>query len=65
MARLEKENPWHKITDLQVMNFVRSLYYLDWKTGEFVTKDNAVKDFEKYLVRVYIYMYIYLKSILY
>jgi hypothetical protein len=32
--------------------FVRSHYKLDWKMGEFVTEDNAVKDFEKYLVRI-------------
>ena len=54
IERLGKENPWHKITDLQVRNFVRSRYYLDWKTGEFVTKDKAVKEFEKYLVRVHL-----------
>jgi hypothetical protein len=52
IERLEKANPWHLITDLQVRNFVRSRYTLDWKTGEFVTKDQAVKDFEKYLVRI-------------
>ena len=32
-------------------NFVRSRYYLDKKTGEFVTDNLEVKDFEKYLVR--------------
>ena len=54
IERLGKENPWHKITDLQVRNFVRSRYFLDWKTGEFVTKDEAVKKFEKLLVRIYL-----------
>ena len=50
-VKLGKDNPWHKITDPQTRNFVRSRYYLDWKTGEFVTDDPAVKDFEKKLVR--------------
>ena len=47
-ARLGKENPWEKITDEQTRFFVR--YYLDKKTGEFVTDDDAVKEFEKHLV---------------
>ena len=51
LERLGKENPWKKITDEQVRNFVRSRYYLDKKTGEFVIDDLEVKDFEKYLVR--------------
>ena len=50
-ARLGKENPWEKITDEQTRYFVRSRYYLDKTTGEFVTDDKVVKDFEKYLVR--------------
>ena len=50
-ASLGKENPWEKITDEQTRYFVQSRYYLDKKTGEFVTDDVAVKDFEKYLVR--------------
>ena len=49
-ARLGKENPWEKITDEQTRFFVRSRYYLDKKTGEFVTDDDAVKEFEKHLV---------------
>ena len=44
-------NPWEKITDEQTRYFVWSRYYLDKNTGEFVTDDDAVKDFEKYLVR--------------
>ena len=48
MVRLGKENPWHKIQDEQARNFVRSRYYLDWKTGEFMTNDKAVKEFEKF-----------------
>jgi hypothetical protein len=42
-----KENPWHKIMDLQIRNCVRSRYKLDSKTGEFITEDNDVKEFEK------------------
>ena len=38
--------------DLQVRNFVRSRYRLDWKTGELVKDDQDVKDFEKFLVRI-------------
>ncbi|KAK1695804.1 hypothetical protein QYE76_012501 [Lolium multiflorum] len=49
MVRLGKENPWHKIQDVQARNFVRSRYYLDWKTGEFITDYKDVRDFEKYL----------------
>ncbi|KAK1669224.1 hypothetical protein QYE76_057383 [Lolium multiflorum] len=49
MVRLGKENPWHKIQDVQARNFVRSRYYLDWKTGEFITDHKDVRDFEKYL----------------
>ncbi|KAK1626283.1 hypothetical protein QYE76_000598 [Lolium multiflorum] len=49
MVRLGKENPWHKIQDEQARNFVRSRYYLDWKTGEFITDHEDVRDFEKYL----------------
>ncbi|KAK1609936.1 hypothetical protein QYE76_033609 [Lolium multiflorum] len=49
MVRLGKENPWHKIEDVQARNFVRSRYYLDWKTGEFITDHKDVKNFEKYL----------------
>ena len=51
IARLGKENPWHKITDEQVRNFVRSRYYLNKATGEFVTDDDDVRAFEKVLVR--------------
>lgn len=51
VARLGKENPWHKITDEQVRNFVRSRYYLKPGTGEFVTDYKDVLDFEKVLVR--------------
>ena len=51
MARLGKENPWHKITDEQVRNFVRSRYYLNKATGEFVANDDDMKAFEKVLVR--------------
>ncbi|KAK1619469.1 hypothetical protein QYE76_024986 [Lolium multiflorum] len=32
-----------------IRNFVRSRYYLDWKTGEFITDYKDVKDFEKKL----------------
>ncbi|KAK1667079.1 hypothetical protein QYE76_055238 [Lolium multiflorum] len=49
MVRLGKENPWHKIQDEQARNFVRSRYYLDWKTGQFITDHEVVRDFEKYL----------------
>ncbi|KAK1662833.1 hypothetical protein QYE76_050992 [Lolium multiflorum] len=51
MVRLGKENPWHKIEDVQARNFVRSRYYLDWKTGEFITDYKDVRDFEKYLLK--------------
>jgi hypothetical protein len=51
VARLGKENMWHKITDEQVRNFVRSRYYLKPGTGEFVTDYKDVLDFEKTLVR--------------
>jgi hypothetical protein len=54
LQRLGKDNPWLKITDEQIRNFVRSRYKLDWATGEFVTEDEAVKAFEKCLVRIYI-----------
>ena len=56
--RLGKENPWYKITDIQTRNYVRSRYFLNWKTGEFVTNDPAVQDFEKKLVRNLITAYI-------
>lgn len=52
MVRLGKENPWLKIADVHARNFVRSRYYLDWKTGEFITDYKDAKDFEKYLVRI-------------
>ena len=55
VERLGKENPWHKIADEQVRNFVRSRYYLVKDTGEFVTDDDDVKRFEKVLVRNLIY----------
>jgi len=51
VAKMGKENPWHKITDEQVRNFVRSRYYLKEGTGEFVTDDASVREFEKLLVR--------------
>ena len=57
-ACLGKDNPWHKIMDMQTRNFVRSRYYLDWKTGEFVTDDPDVQAFEKKLVRNLITAYI-------
>ena len=47
----EKRTHGEKITDEQTRFLVRSRYYLDKTTGEFVTDDEAVKDFEKYLVR--------------
>ena len=50
VAKMGKENMWHKITDEQVRNFVRSHYYLN-KDGEFVTDDDDVHKFEKLLVR--------------
>lgn len=56
--RLGKDNPWYKITDVQTRNYVRSRYFLDWKTGEFVTNDPTVKAFEKKLVRNFITAYI-------
>lgn len=52
MIRLGKENPWLKIADIQTRNYVRSRYYLDWETGEFVTDYPDVKKFEKLLVRI-------------
>ena len=51
VAKLGKENPWHKITDEQVRNFVRPRYYLKPGTGEFVTDYEDVLEFEKTLVR--------------
>jgi hypothetical protein len=60
MVRLGKENPWHKIQDEQARNFVRSRYYLDWETGEFITDHEDVKDFEKYLVRIVLYYFAHL-----
>ena len=45
-----KENLWHKFTDEQVRNFVRSRYYLNKATGEFITDDDDVKKFQKLLV---------------
>jgi len=51
VARLGKENLWHKIMDEQVRNFVRSRYYLNKATGEFVTDDDDVRALEKVLVR--------------
>ncbi|KAM0927897.1 hypothetical protein ACQ4PT_002140 [Festuca glaucescens] len=51
LARLEKPNPWLKITDLHVRNFVWARYYLDKETMEFVTDDDDVKKFEEKLVR--------------
>ena len=51
IAKLGIENIWHKITDEQVRNFVRSRYYLNPGTGGFVTDYQEVKDFEKTLVR--------------
>ena len=50
IARMGKENPWHKITDEQVRNFVRSRYYLNSAMGEFFTDDDDVRKFEKVLV---------------
>jgi hypothetical protein len=38
IEHLGKENPWHKITDLQIRNFVRSYYMLDWKMGNLLRK---------------------------
>jgi hypothetical protein len=52
IERLGKYNPWHKVTDLQVRNFVPTRYKLVYKTEEFVTEDKAVKEFEKLLVRI-------------
>ena len=51
LERLGKDNPWLKITDLQLRQFVRARYYLDKETGEFITDDPEVKEFEKNLVR--------------
>ena len=51
IAKLGIENIWHKITDEQVRNFVRSRYYLKPGTGEFVTDYQEVRDFEATLVR--------------
>ena len=50
IAKLGIENIWHKITDEQVRNFVRSRYYLKPGTGEFVTDYQEVRDFEAVLV---------------
>jgi hypothetical protein len=52
LVELGKENPWLNIQDEQTRNFVRSRYYLDMETGEFVTDDPAVKEFERLLVRI-------------
>jgi hypothetical protein len=51
VERLGKENPWLKITDEQVRNFVRARYYLDKVTKEFVTDDDDVRKLEEKLVR--------------
>ena len=51
VAKLGKENPWHKFTNEQVRNFVRSRYYLKEGKGEFVTDDADVKKFEELLVK--------------
>ena len=51
VAKMGKENMWNKFTDEQVRNFVRSRYYLNEATGEFVTDDDDVRTFEKLLVR--------------
>ena len=56
--RAGKENPWHKIMDEQTRNYVRSRYYLDYKTMEFVTDDPDVQAFEEKLVRNLITAYI-------
>jgi hypothetical protein len=50
-ARLGKENPWHKFTDEQVMQFVRARYYLHPDLKEFVTDDDDVRKFQKTMVR--------------
>ena len=55
IARRNLENPWDKILDEQTRNFVRSRYYLDWATGEFVTKYDDVKKFQEKLVREFKY----------
>ena len=55
IARLGKENHWEKILDEQTRNFVRSRYYLDWETGEFITDYEDVKEFQKKLVREFNY----------
>jgi hypothetical protein len=52
MIRLGKEKPWLRIVDLQTRNYVRSRYYLDWKTGEFIMDYPDMKKFEKFLVRI-------------
>ena len=62
VLRQGKTNPWHQITDEQVRNFVRSRYYLNKETGEFVTDDDDVKKFEKVLVRNLIYPVGYLST---
>jgi hypothetical protein len=49
-ARLGKENPWHKFTDEQVMQFVRARYYLHPELKEFITNDDDVRKFQKKLV---------------
>jgi hypothetical protein len=44
-AHLGKENPWHKFTDKQVMQFVCACYYLRPELMEFVTYDDDVRKF--------------------
>jgi hypothetical protein len=51
VEHLGKENPWLKITDEQVRNFVWAHYYLDKVTKEFITDDDDVRKFEEKLVR--------------
>jgi hypothetical protein len=50
-GRLGKENPWHKFTDEQVMQFIHARYYLHPERKEFVTDDDDVRKFQKMLVR--------------
>ena len=49
------DNPWDKFTDEQTRNFVRSRYYLNWETGEFVTDHDDVKQFQQNLVSEFKY----------
>jgi hypothetical protein len=44
-------NPWEKITDVKVRNFVRACYYWDKDTMEFVTDYLELRNFEAVLVR--------------